>query len=86
MIVGVTRGCSHYARKPMLAMFRITCFVKAVLNPRGCLFNPLAPLNLASAGRAFGEREGVAGWQGEPSVVLYPGGSSSPRSANCSCE
>ena len=76
--------CLYYARRPKPAIFRITCFVNAVLTPRVLLFNPLPARHLASAGRAFGEREGVEGWQGEPSIVLYPGGSSSSRSAKCS--
>ena len=62
-------------------MFSITCFVKAFPAPRGLFFNPLPHFILASAGKALGEE----GWQGEPSVVLYPGGSSSSRSAKSSC-
>lgn len=66
-------------------MFNITCFVKTFATPRGLLFNGLLYFVLTSAGRALGEQEGVEGWWGEPSVVLYPGGSSSSSSAKFSC-
>ena len=65
-------------------MFKITCFVKASSKLRKFHFSPLPPFILASAGIVVGNRNGVDGWQGEPSVVLYAGGSSSPRSARCS--
>ena len=65
-------------------MFKIPCLVKAFSSPRRLRFGPLPPFVLASAGRVFGERKGVEGWQGDASVDLYAGGSSSPRSARCS--
>lgn len=58
--------------------------MKDFSNLRKLHFSLLPPFILASAGIVIGNWNGVDGWQGEPSVVLYAGGSSSPRSARCS--
>ena len=60
---------THYARRPYPTILRITCLVKAFCTPRGA--------RLASVSAFIGDRAREDGMRGDPSVVRYPGGSSS---------